>query len=175
MTIESAESSKPKRGTAGGLVEGIFRLSAVICAALNKPIKYFLSVRDFTPDGKPIEGRAERTAAVALGTEKTAGNPATDNSFIVSIPADAKSGPVGSIALDQDEIQRRRNVVRMLFNDYWNGTYEKPAAFVERLDQAEDYLNERLAASGEIWQLDAKTRVMLGLPPTKSDANPPRP
>ncbi len=65
--------------------------------------------------------------------------------------------------------------LRMLFNDYWNGTYEKPAAFTERLDQAEDYLNERLATSGEIWQLDAKTRVMLGLPPTKSGANPPRP
>jgi len=48
-----------------------------------------------------------------------------------------------------------------------------PAAFVERLDQAEDYLNERLAASGEIWQLDAKTRVMLGLPPTKSGATLP--
>jgi hypothetical protein len=61
------------------------------------------------------------------------------------------------------------------FFDYWNGTYEKPAAFVERLDQAEDYLNERLAASREIWQLDAKTRVMLGLPPKKSGANPPRP
>jgi len=175
MTIESAESSRHKRGPAGDLAESIFRLSAVIGAALNKPIKYFLSLRDFTPDGKPIEGRAERTAVVAIGTEKIAGNPATDNSFIVSIPADANSGPVASIALDQDEIQRRRNVVRMLFNDYWNGTYEKPAAFAERLDQAEDYLNERLAASGEIWQLDAKTRVMLGLPPTKSGANPPRP
>jgi len=37
----------------------------------------------------------------------------------------------------------------MLFNDFWNGTSEKPVAFVDRLDQAEDYLNERLAASGE--------------------------
>jgi hypothetical protein len=39
------------------------------------------------------------------------------------------------------------------------------AAFVERLDQAEDYLNERLTANGEVWRLDAKTRTMLGLPP----------
>jgi hypothetical protein len=30
----------------------------------------------------------------------------------------------------------------MWFNDYWNGAYEKPAAFVQRLDEAEDYLNE---------------------------------
>jgi len=37
----------------------------------------------------------------------------------------------------------------------------------ERLDQAEDYVNERLAEIGEFWQLDANTRVMLGLPPRK--------
>jgi hypothetical protein len=55
-----------------------------------------------------------------------------------------------------------------LFNDFWRGVYEKPAAFVERLDQAEDYLNERLAANGEFWRLDAKTRAMLGLPPRSS-------
>jgi hypothetical protein len=55
-----------------------------------------------------------------------------------------------------------------LFNDFWSGAYEKPVAFVERLDQAEDYLNERLAATGEFWQLDAKMRLMLGLPPRSS-------
>jgi hypothetical protein len=76
-----------------------------------------------------------------------------------------KVGPDAAIALDQEEIQRRRNLVRMLFNDFWSGAHDKPAAFVERLNQAEDYVNERLAASGEFWQLDAKTRVMLGLPP----------
>jgi hypothetical protein len=54
--------------------------------------------------------------------------------------------------------------VRMLFNDFWSGVNEKPAAFVERLDQAEDYLNERLAANGEFWRLDANTRAMLALP-----------
>ena len=54
--------------------------------------------------------------------------------------------------------------MRTLFDDFWSGAYEKPAAFVERLDQAEDYLNERLAATGEFWQLDAKMRLMLGLP-----------
>jgi hypothetical protein len=77
-----------------------------------------------------------------------------------------------STVLDQEEIQRRRDLVRTLFNDFWSEAHDKPAAFVERLDQAEDYANERLAASGEIWQLDAKTRAMLGLPHTKSSANP---
>jgi len=52
------------------------------------------------------------------------------------------------------------------------GLTKKPVAFVERLDQAEDYVNERLAEVGEFWQLDAKMREMLGLPPTKSSANP---
>jgi hypothetical protein len=84
-----------------------------------------------------------------------------------------KVGPDAPIALDQEEIQRRRNLVRMLFNDFWSGVDEKPAAFVERLNQAEDYVNERLAAGGEFWQLDAKTRVMLGLPlQSKSPKNP---
>jgi hypothetical protein len=53
----------------------------------------------------------------------------------------------------------------MLFNDFWSAAYEKPAGFVERLDQAEDYVNDRLAANGEAWRLDSKTRVKLGLPP----------
>jgi hypothetical protein len=56
-------------------------------------------------------------------------------------------------------------LVRTLFNDFWSGAHDKPAAFVERLDQAEDYVNERLTACGEFWRLDANTRVMLSLPP----------
>ena len=71
---------------------------------------------------------------------------------------------------DQQEIERRRNLVRIFFNDFWSGTLDKPAAFVERLDAAEDYLNERLAANGEFWRVDAKTRVMLGLPPRSNSS-----
>jgi hypothetical protein len=73
-------------------------------------------------------------------------------------------------ALDEGEIQRRRNLVRTFFNDFWRGSYEKPAGFVERFDQAEDYVNDRLAANGEAWRLDSKTRVMLGLPPRVNSA-----
>jgi hypothetical protein len=62
------------------------------------------------------------------------------------------------------EIERRRELIRKLFNDFWDGLAEKPAAFVDRLDQAEEYLNERLASSGELWRLDAKMRQILGLP-----------
>jgi hypothetical protein len=31
--------------------------------------------------------------------------------------------------------------------------------------------NERLTACGEFWQLDAKTRAMLGLPPRSNSPN----
>ena len=68
------------------------------------------------------------------------------------------------IAIDEAEIQRRRNLVRTFFNDFWTGAYEKPAGFLERLDQAENYVNDRLTANGEAWRLDSKTRAMLGLP-----------
>jgi hypothetical protein len=61
--------------------------------------------------------------------------------------------------------------VRTSFNDFWSGPYEKPAAFVDRLDQAEDYVNGRLTACGEFWRLDTNTRVMLGLPPRANSPN----
>jgi hypothetical protein len=65
---------------------------------------------------------------------------------------------------DQHEIDRRRDLIRALFNDFWRDRDDKPASFVDRLNRAEGYLNERLLASGERWQPDAKTRDMLGLP-----------
>jgi hypothetical protein len=86
----------------------------------------------------------------------------------VKVDTDTPIDIAASTVLDQEEIQRRRNLVRVLFNDFWNGPYEKPAAFVERLNQAEDYLNERLTANGEAWRLDATTRTLLGLPPRSS-------
>ena len=120
----------------------------------------------------------EEAAAIAAATENVVGNLTTTKSFTVPVTAgakvdtDARMDSAASIVLDQEEIQRRRDLVRTLFNDFWSEAHDKPAAFVERLDQAEDYVNKRLAASSEIWQLDAKTRAMLGLPPTKSSANP---
>ena len=64
----------------------------------------------------------------------------------------------------QQKIQRRRELVRALFNEFWSGSDDKPVTFVERFNQAENYLNERLTACGERWQLDANTRKLLGLP-----------
>ena len=69
---------------------------------------------------------------------------------------------------NQQEIERRRKIVRQFFNDFWMSTDDKPRTFAERLNGAEDHINEQLAARGETWQLDATTRKQLGLPPPRT-------
>jgi hypothetical protein len=69
----------------------------------------------------------------------------------------------------QEEIDRRRGVVRAFFNDYWSSADDKPASFAERLDRAEGYINERVAAGGESWRLGPATRKQLGLPPSRKE------
>jgi hypothetical protein len=64
------------------------------------------------------------------------------------------------------ELERRRDIVRQFFNDFWNSADHKPVTFAERLNRAEGYINGRLAARGEVWQLDPVTRKQLGLPPS---------
>ena len=95
---------------------------------------------------------------VANPTTEVIANPTTE------IRPESQIKSAIPIAIDEAEIQRLRNLVRTFFNDFWTGAYEKPAGFLERLDQAEDYVNDRLTANGEAWRLDSKTRAMLGLP-----------
>jgi len=71
-------------------------------------------------------------------------------------------------SVNQREIARRREIVRQFFNDFWRSTDDKPSTFAKRLNRAEGHINERLAARGETWQLDATTRKQLGLPPPKA-------
>jgi hypothetical protein len=177
---DSADSTRLKSDTATAtdMGEKVLRWFAQIGAAIIEPTKYFLRTRYPASDEKRAESALEEAGAIAAATENVVANLTTTKSFTVPITAGAKVDTdvqidsAASTVLDLEEIQRRRDLVRTLFNDFWSEAHDKPAAFVERLDQAEDYVNERLAASGEIWQLDAKTRVMLGLPPTKSSANP---
>src|SRR5262249_60353870 len=72
---------------------------------------------------------------------------------------------------DQQELERRRDIVRRFFNDFWKSADVKPVAFAERLNQAEAYINGRLAAGGETWQLNSATRKQLGLPPHSNHGN----
>jgi hypothetical protein len=119
----------------------------------------------------PVEARAAQVGAGNTDAKLTAAK-----SFTIASKDDGNVGAVAASGIsqtfpDQQEIERRRVLVRVLFNDFWNSADNKPAAFAERLDQAEDYLNARLAAHGEPWRLDANTRPMLGLPPRSSSAN----
>jgi hypothetical protein len=158
MLVDSAESRETKLDTASDAAKSVLRWFAKIGAAVFKPTEYFL--RPTHPAS--AENLAESAAVTAGAVATTAVAADVDVRLDAKIDCVALSGP------DTQEIERRRNLVRTLFNDFWSEAPDKPAAFVERLDQAEDYLNERLAANGEFWRLDAKTRVMLGLPPRSS-------
>jgi len=70
------------------------------------------------------------------------------------------------------DLERRRDLVRGLFNDFWNGVEEKPPTFLDRLDAAEGYINDRLADRNLGWRLDAETRKQLGLPISRSSMRP---
>jgi len=157
--METRISAEPV--TTKGVVASILRWSAEIGAAAHRLTKDSLRLR------RPASAeRLVETDDVAAGAVAT-----TPVSTDVDVGPGAGINPVADTVLDQQEIERRRNLVRILFNDFWSGVYEKPAAFVERLDRAEDYLNERLAASDEFWRLDANTRVTLGLPPRSNSSN----
>ena len=90
--------------------------------------------------------------------------PGVDN---IAVRPDSQISITSEASLNKQEIERRREIVRQFFNDFWMSTDDKPRTFAERLNLAEDHINERLAARGETWQLDAATRKGLGLPPPK--------
>lgn len=158
--------------------ETVFRWVAAIGAAFDKLVEHLSRAwhpgSNITADNGGGSA-VEQTGAAAAATESVAANPTSMITFTAPVTADAQishedqSNHVARFP-SNGEIQRRRELVRTLFNDFWSGRYDKPAAFVDRLDQAEAYLNERLTACGEHWQLDAKTRVMLSLPPRSNSA-----
>jgi hypothetical protein len=115
--------------------------------ATGRSFFWFRHARPFEghPDGTAVEAGA--VASVPLASDVKVYEPG-----------------INAGVADPQEVDRRRNLVRTFFNDFWSGVSDKPAAFAQRLDEAEDYLNERLAANGEFWRLDANTRAMLGLP-----------
>ena len=132
----------------------LLRWIAGIGAAFKRSDEYFLR-----PTSPPSDVVDETGAQRAV-----AGDHATAT-VEVGFGQATQVEVISTILPDQQEIQRRRELVRALFNDFWNGNDDKPVTFVDRLNQAEPYLNERLTARGEPWQLDASARKMLGLPP----------
>ena len=162
MAVGQVKSSRPNRIIARDLAGSVLRRCAVIKNALIKARQYLFRSIDFASDVNDANSGARQLVSACDAKAKAAANTESRASC-----ADAPD-LVTRRTLDEQEVQRRRNLVRMLFNGYWAGIQEKPAAFNERLDQAEEYLNERLAAHGEVWRLDATTRAILGLPPRSS-------
>jgi hypothetical protein len=89
---------------------------------------------------------------------------ASDAESIVVQPGNQTSTKIEETP-NQQELERRRKIVRQFFNDFWKSADAKPVTFAERLNLAEGYINERLVACGEAWQLDSAVRKQLGLPP----------
>jgi hypothetical protein len=115
--------------------------------------------------GRSVERQSIRTypsETVDHGEEE----PVADS--VAVRPESHQIGFTSEASPNKQEIERRREIVRQFFNDFWMRTDDKPTTFAERLNRAEDHINERLAACGERWWLDAATRKQLGLPPPKA-------
>jgi hypothetical protein len=151
MPIDSADSTRLKSDTATDIGEKVLRWFVQIGAALINPTKYFLRQRYPASDEKRAESTFEEAGAIAAATENavltaTKSFPVPFNAKL-KVDTDAQIDSAASTVPDQEEIRRRRDLVRTLFNDFWSEAHDKPTVFVERLDQAEDYVNERLTAS----------------------------
>ena len=111
--------------TTVGVAANIFRWFVRLGAAA----KHILRPTDPACPKAPAEA-----GAVSPQAENTDSNPTTAESFAAPLTAsvNAIKGLTPSIP-DKQEIERRRDLVRTLFNDFWSGAYEKPVAF----DQAE--------------------------------------
>jgi hypothetical protein len=138
---------------------------AGIGAAFKKPTEYFSRPRHPASDTARetlVLSASDEPGALAAATESATATPITTATFSAPVTADSKISHDVEVSClvpirpDQQEIQRRRELVRAMFNDFWSGRDDKPAAFVDRLDDAELYLNERLTACGEFWQSNAR-------------------
>ena len=78
---------------------------------------------------KRADGVVEEAQAVVTAIEDAVVRPTTVKSFTSPVIADVIVDPdvnrAGRLVLDDQEIQRRRDLVRTLFNDFWTGAYEK--------------------------------------------------
>ena len=115
--------------------------------------------------GRSAEGQFSSNAPVETVDIMAEEAPGADS--IAVRPESHQIGITSEASPNQQEIERRREIVRQFFNDFWSSAEDKPGTFAERLNRAEGHINERLAARGETWQLDAAGRKQLGLPSPK--------
>jgi hypothetical protein len=160
MRAAANQSSRSTPGITAAVVQGLVRWVAKIADAA----KFLPRRRPVSAENVPARGQP---GAGPIATSDPDTKPTTAQSCATTF--EVSVGPalvsLAQTPLDAQEIERRRDLVRTLFNDFWHGAHAKPGSFAARLDEAEDYLNMRLAANGESWCLDANTRASLGLPP----------
>jgi hypothetical protein len=177
MPDDLAQSNRSNAGNSEGVARNLLRSLAQIGATVTSYFWRQNGVADVAA-ANSAENAPGKAGLVATVADDAAVKPSLAKSFSapatadVIIGAEAQINRVAHTAPDDQEIKRRRDLVRTLFNDFWTESVDKPAAFVDRLAQAEPYINERLKAFGEFWQLNAETRTTLGLPSTKNRANP---
>jgi hypothetical protein len=174
MAFDSKRLSGSKPAVTGSAVSSVLGWLAEI----GQAAKHLLRLEHPASAGNYAEGVVAEAGAGHAATDNADAEPTAAKSSAATLTVDATVSPiridsVGQAVPDAQEIDRRRSLVRTLFNDFWSEADDKPAAFVHRLDQAEDYLNDRLAANGEFWRLDANTRAMLGLPARSSSSTRP--
>jgi len=172
MPAEKAQSSESKPSITSDVIETIVRWFRETWSKYFSQQKHPAPVPTTERRADSIAGQAE---AITAASESAAAEPTTAKSSVeaaaVKVSSDAEISSVVRVVLDQEEIQRRRDLVRALFNDFWDGSDDKPAGFADRLNQAENYINERLTACGEVWQLDDKIRTLLSLPLGSNSSN----
>jgi hypothetical protein len=117
-------------------------------------------------DGLAPEARADNPAAsnlrVVLASEADALAPHDESEVETSPDEQIESPP------SQWDDESRRQLIRQLFNEYWNGIEDKPPTFAERFEIAQGYINDQLATRDVGWRLDAVTRKQLGLPSSRA-------
>jgi hypothetical protein len=119
-----------------------------------------MASESLTPE-VPADNPAASSFRLELASEADALAPHDDPEPGTSLSEQIESPPV------QLDDESGRKLIRQLFNEYWNGIEDKPAAFAERLEIAERYINEQLASRDVGWRLDAITRKQLGLPSSR--------
>ena len=164
--MKAGMAADPEQSSRATLLIG--GIVASVSGWIRHAAKYLLRLRHPASTESRVHTAIATTRTAQIADSIDAKLTATE-SFTTAPTADVGVRPVPAKSISQtgphpQEVERRRALVRTLFNDFWDGAHNKPSAFAQRLDQAEDYLNARLAAYGELWRLDASTRLLLGLP-----------
>jgi hypothetical protein len=127
ISAKPAQLNRSKPITAREALASIWRYFANIGAAAM----YLLRTRHV----RSLEGNAFEPAAGPVAVKAGAAALPAAN---VSVNAGPEVNAVADTSPGQQEIERRRNLVRIFFNDFWSEVSNKPTAFVERFDEAED-------------------------------------